>query len=359
MTLQNVFLSLIQRYNSQITGKQEAAIESAILKLAITQTAMSGVDIRNGATSIVQTTDTATGTTNVVYTFANGDVITDVITSVTNGSIVTESLNRGTLMPITSPVILTDFALSADGTTLTYTATGGTVTALFGTVLVSGSLRTLTHVSSGVATVSGNPIASNITGITVSLTATPTLASPISGASVANNSTVAAPQGLTLTPLTWTGGAQSGGTQSGDTITLPSSNTGSIVATRSIDSTLPFEIVISNPSDTMVTYLHDNNTANYVWGTSGNSFIVGTYNNNSILHAAINDGGNGQTTIGASSNYIKLTKDGDNVVISASNDGITYTPRFTQTNALLNKATIYLKVLSAVGGGSATIEAYF
>ncbi len=88
--------------------------------------------------------------------------------------------------PIPSQTI-SNLRTNAAGTQLLYDVVGSTITALSGN-LNAGNSRTLTHVSNGVASISGTPLTASQTGLTATISiSTPTLTTPITNSTVINN----------------------------------------------------------------------------------------------------------------------------------------------------------------------------
>lgn len=165
------------------------------------------------------------------------------------------------------------------------------------------------------------------------------------------------PAVLTVTPsvsnTVWTGliaainGSPSIGyiKQSGG---LPSGGTGS----QPIDATQPFELIyqFDSGSGSAVIYLSSTNTASYSW-TPGD-----------LISGIRFGGGNTEWFVSIPSNFsvqivgtipsfpalVKVVKSGNDLQYSASyNNGASYSPIYTHTNALAGAGTMYIKTLFA------------
>lgn len=139
-------------------------------------------------------THVSSGVATIASSIKLGDVVTFSVTSsspslstpVTNAAVVNSSTQ------VTPTLSLSSWSVATNGTTVNYTATGGTVTALTGNLTVAGVSRVLTHVSSGVASIPVTAYTGDV--VTVTLTAsTPVLSTGVSAVGVTNNSSVAAP----------------------------------------------------------------------------------------------------------------------------------------------------------------------
>jgi hypothetical protein len=281
--------------------------------------------------------------TGITVTIASS---TPTLASAVTGVAVTNNSQVGV-----APTI-SNFAINAAGTQLTYTVSGAPITALTATLLgAAGGTRTLTHVSSGVASISGAAILQGATGLTLTVSAsTPTLASAVTGAAVTNGSTVT---GITLTPITWT--TANGLTQSGSSITLAATNSGGL-STPTINSANPFEIVVTMASnaaaEALVVLLDDENSANFTWTTT-NPMIMGVFTITGNLTSCLQYSGGGA---GTNQNhgavtfpyYSKLKKSGSDLLLQGSTDGINYTTLRTRAGILTGQ-TLYLKTLLAAG----------
>jgi hypothetical protein len=307
---------------------------------ASTTTALS----RDSASSVSQTVNANGSVTQVIYSFISPQgTITDTYTYGANSTTEPTSVTRGSFVSTATDPI-SDFVVSADGNQLTYSVSGAPITALTGTLLGTDTAdRTLTHVSSGVALIGGESILNSDTGITVTLTSTtPTLTSAVTGMAVTNNSTRNPP-----TALTWS--TANGGSQAGAVLTLAIPGNGSISA-PSINSANPFEVLITLDNaaiaNALVVYLDNDNTANFSWDAT-NTFLLGAYNVNTSLYAAIAQGAQSQD-LGAITfpQYVKLKKSGSDLILQQSTDNKTFTTAYTSSGVLTGQ-TLYLKALLA------------
>lgn len=309
------------------------------------------VDIRSAATSITQTVNASGSTTAATYTFADGSTITDTFTYGSNSSTNPTGINKGNLTLLTTGITtgattaLSNFSISTDGTKLNYSTTTPT-TAITGVIVISGSNRTLTHISSGLASISGSPVTSSATGITTTIsTSSPDLSTPVANVSVTNASTASQQLSqIALTPLTFN--TSNGASQSGYTLTF--STVGGAIASQTIDTTLPFELItyISSAanSQALVIYLDDDNTANYNYDPS-NAYLLGSFTSGGSLYFT-EVGGTGTALSGLSFPlYVKQAKSGNDLIMSTSADGLTYTLIHTRINALVNVPTAYIKAV--------------
>ena len=320
--------------------------------------------LRSTAKRVTQTINTLGQVVAILYTFKSGGTITDIYTYGPNSLTEPISVEYGDLvLPILTPpaptlvnpptllTALSNFTISSDGIKLNYSASIP-VTALSGMLTVGGLSRTLTHLSSGVATISGTAILSSVTGITLSIvSSTPLFEAAINNAPVVNNSTVNPPASLVLTPISWSTG--NGGSQTGDVLSIDGTNRGAL-ASPIVNAALPFEIVVSDYAQSFMVYLGNDNTLDFTYGTAALAGIVVTQG---ALYKAVNSTSN-LITLGAETpGAIKLAKSGNDIVISKFVD-TDYVVKNTLTGILTGKTNIYLKALSAYFGGSANIKLY-
>lgn len=223
-------------------------------------------------------THVSSGVATIATSIKQGDVISFTVTSstpalstpVTNATVVNNSTQ------VTPTLTLSGWSVASNGTTVNYTATGGVVTALAGSLSVAGQPRVLTHTSSGVASIGA--VAYTGEAITVTLTSTtPTLATAVTGATVTNNSTQTS--GLVKQALTWTGANV---TVSGDTVSSTVSYA-QAMASAVINSALPFEVSgiqtfhTGDPTANFAWIIIDNDRlALNNWGGTANNIVVAT-----------------------------------------------------------------------------------
>lgn len=297
-------------------------------------------------------THVSSGVATISSSIKQGDVVSFTVTSsspalstpITNAAVVNNSTQ------VTPTLVLSGWSVASDGVTVNYTATGGVVTALAGSLSVAGLPRVLTHISSGVASIAVK--ANTGEAITVTLTsASPTLATAVSGATVTNNSTQTS--GLVKQTLTWTGANV---TVSGDTV---SSTVGysQALASAVINSALPFEVSgiqtfhTSDSSNNFAWILLDNDRlALNNWGGTANNIVVGTtaLGTDTFRFANTTFANAGATVNNAA---YKFVGDGaGNVVHSVKKDGTNWVVLQTITGVTGNLAIKF----HAAGGGGAT-----
>lgn len=304
-------------------------------------------DIRTRANSVTQTVNSSGSVTSVVYFYTNGSTITDIYTYGANSTTEPTVVTRGTLTTPLPPVTLSGFAVSTNGTSLTYSTTNGSITALSGTLTVAGVSRTLTHVSSGVATFSGAAVQTG-QAVTLSITgSTPGLTAAVTNAAVANNSTFV-PVGVTKQTVTWSSG--SGVTASGDTVTLAA--TGSCgVASYAINTAAPFSVrgfmTMTGLAQVLVN-LDSDNTPTTGYGAGTTAFLLGHSIYDNGLYTHLGGSTSAQLTARGSSvgfTYYEYASTGNGTVtFRKSPDGVTYTD-VTSLSGLTG--TIYVKVIQA------------
>lgn len=301
---------------------------------------------RERATSIAQTINAQGSVTSVVYTFADGSTVTDTFIYGSNSTTEPTSITRGTLVPAGLPTTLSNFGISANGLTITYSSTVP-VTALTGTIFVGGASRVLTHISSGAALISGAAILQSASGITVNLTSTnPLLVVAVTNATVTNNSTVVT-SALTKQTITWS--STSGVTASGDIVTLAASGSCG-VASYGINSALPFAVRGSiTPSGLAQVLVNLDTNNNPIPGYGGTTpFIFGHSIYDLVLYTHLGGSTAGQQTgRGAVTSpfFYEYSSAGDGTVtLNKSSDGITYT---AVTSATGVTGTIYVKAIQA------------
>ena len=317
--------------------------------------------IRDRYKNIRQTFNPQGQLISVLYTFQGGGTITDTFTYGSNSLTEPENVYRGDLiLPVVivpgSPTTLTNFLISTDGTKLNYTATLP-VTALTGSISVGGVSRTLTHVSSGIASFSGVAISSSVTGITVTIASCiPTLSANVTNASVTNNSTLIASTAPVLTALTWS--TTNGGTQTGENIAIDAANRGS-VALPTLSNSAPFEVVITAWGDAQVVYFDTTNNPSYAW-ENGTSLIYGLFmiGGGASLYETRTAANSNVANIGAGTAFTKLAKSGNDLIVSQSINGSTYTVLKTLSGILAGTTALYLKTLAAGGASSANIKLF-
>jgi hypothetical protein len=213
----------------------------------------------------------------------------------------------------------------------------------------------------------GTNTSATITGLTASTSYDYRVAAVNSVGAGANSSVVTGSTTIALTkvPLTWS--TSNGGSQTGDVLTLAATGNGSL-ATQTINPANYFEVILSSTnvtnSTTMVVYLDDDNAQSYSWG-GVNDFLVGAYNANTTLAAALDGGVNNSINLGSPQPaagvtfWFKLRKNNNDVIISYSSDGITYADRYTAVGVLSGVSTVYLKaLLAAATNKSYNIQLY-
>lgn len=250
----------------------------------------------------------------------------------------------GTIAPnIPGQQSLSGFNIGSNGKLL-YTVFGEPVTALIGTLDANGSTRTLTHESSGVATISGAPITSADVPIAVTVTSTaPRLSTPVVAANVVNN--VPAPPPLTKRAINF----ESPATKTGDAYGLAATQAGFLV-TETVNSVNAFEIVYRALTDGNVLVLDDKRTTSSVWPPVAGTRKAGVYANAPNVLAVSETNDSEQVgVLAAVGRYYKLAKAGSDVTLRASTDGITYSaPLKTWANAA-TAAVYHARVINAIG----------
>lgn len=192
--------------------------------------------------------------------------------------------------------------------------------------------------------------------------ALPTLYGLISTVQAADSIIVGSVTYSGATAVTWAGigaiNSGSGTLTSGGT--LPAGGNG----TPTIDATQPFVYRIQwSPSlatnGEAVIILDDSLNTNVTWLGGGTlAFPAGFYVSSGVLYGTRNDSEFLVTGHSPSANhYARLTKSGSDILLQTSPDDITYTTRYTFTNALLGKTTLYPKVVFASSGSKVVKQA--
>lgn len=242
----------------------------------------------------------------------------------------------------------TNFRTSSDGTTLIWDNTTTQLTGYTAT-LNAGTVRTLTFISGTTATISGSPITLGQSGLTVTFTAsTPALTNPINNVAVTNGATSA----LTKQAITYP--ATPAVTKTGDAISFV--GTGTSVNTP-INTANPFEVIIKSGKAADVMILDDVQATTFGWTPAASARIAGTYITNGNLYQLDSTTASLIIKTGATAgtDYMKFTKSGNDVLISHSPNGVTYTQYGSVVNALVGVPTLYLNIYN-VGGGTCAPE---
>jgi hypothetical protein len=246
----------------------------------------------------------------------------------------------GTITPgivIPGQQLLSGFNVKSDRT-LGYTVSGKSVTALTGTLLVGGVARTLTHVSSGVASISGSPVESTDTPLSVTIgSTTPALTAPVAGINVINNVPALPP--LAKQTLTFS----APGTQTGDTFALVAADKG-FRTVQTINTANRFEVIYKTPTEeAIILGLSPAAITDFNWFASP-VVTAAVYRNNNQTSVKPGTDITGAVPAGT---FYKLAKSGNNIILSRSPDNTTYTAIKTFTDALIGVPTLYINVFNA------------
>jgi hypothetical protein len=259
----------------------------------------------------------------------------------------------GTLAPgyIPGQQSIGSFQVGSDGR-LTYFVGGLPITALTGTLFVGTSARTLTHVSSGVATISGAQILNSDTSLRVTIASTvPATTSIVTNVTVTNN--VPAPLPLAKRSLTYNAPA----VKTGDSFTLLATDAGFDV-NNTIDTTKDFELFFSGLSEAGVISFTPTRISGAAWQASAVTAVAAFYYDSGNLST----GKGGVYTIAEAlpraSTTLRVKKSGDNIILSKL-VASAYVEIRTFTGALTGNPLLYLKFINAGGGASTgTITAF-
>lgn len=248
---------------------------------------------------------------------------------------------------------LSNFRTNVAGTQLLFDNTGAALTALTGTLL-AGTSRTLTFVSATVASISGAAITNAQAGITATLTST-TPAIPVAITGVAVTNTV---PGAALAKQTIAYGATPVVTRTGDAISF--TGAGASVVTP-INTANAFEVIIKSGKAADVFIFDGVIASTYSWTPPAASVKFGGYYANGNLYATSSASAAEAVATGGqpANGYLKFRKSGNDVIMSSSADGTTYTDVKTFTGVLSGLPTVYLNIYNVAGGTCAPEVSFY
>jgi hypothetical protein len=273
-------------------------------------------------------------------------------TAVTNATVVN---NSTVALPVQT---LTNFALNAAGTTLTFNNSGTALTAFNGTLNVAGSARALTFVSATSATIS--PAATTGQAVTVTLTSTtPVIPLQVTNVTVTNNSTVSA-TALAKRAITWANPPVVTATSSTnilDTNVASFGGAGASVSTP-IDTTQPFEVIFRSSRVADVFILDDAIATAWPWTPAPSARIAGVYMNGGVQIVNATQASGGVTTGNVTdvTAYLKFRKAGNDIILSTSADNVAYVDAFTYAGVLTGVPVLYSSVYNVSGAATTTPE---
>lgn len=238
--------------------------------------------------------------------------------------------------------VLSNFAIAADGR-FVYAVAGNAITALSGTLTIAGTTRTLTHVSSGIATISGAPLTSTTTDITASITATtPVLSQAATNVPVVNNMP---PPGLVKRSISFPAGV----TKTGDGYSVPA-NTAGFTVVDTVNAAAAFEVIYKAATTANVLIFSPTTPpATYAWPPPAGNRLAGGYLNGQLYATSAAAAAEGLGNE-AAPRWLKFTKSGDDILMSMSTDGVSaYVLKKTFTGVLAGQSQLYVSIYNVPG----------